>query len=152
MARGPRDVFLRHPTITTQLDSSETLNIVFDFGATVIGLLGDLAGGFLFHEALVADDRLVRDRRTEAVDRAAARDGLVSFALMLLNIIRYCTHVHIKQKRHIGEVVVSQGPLKSLVFQGLNEGVACRTDCPKFFKARDLTAPNSRRPIPVQWP
>ncbi len=53
MACGLSDVLLGHSTIATQLDSPEAVNIVFNCLWTVIGLLGDLAGRFVFHQAFV---------------------------------------------------------------------------------------------------
>src|SRR5262249_31762638 len=59
VARGLSGFLRRQATVTTQLDPPETLDIVFNLLRAVVGLLGNLAGRLLFHQALVADDRLV---------------------------------------------------------------------------------------------
>ena len=80
---SPSSVLFGHTAVTTELDSPKRLNIVFDFIEAVERLLGDLAGRFLFHQPLVANDRLVSDGTAEVMNGTPAWDGLLGFSLML---------------------------------------------------------------------
>jgi hypothetical protein len=79
------------------------LDIVFDFPRTVTGLLGDLAGGLLFHEPLGADDRLLGDGTAHVVDGPAAWEHLTGLAFVRQNIIRKCVDMNLEQERDVGE-------------------------------------------------
>src|SRR5205809_741155 len=59
---GGGDVLLAHAGTVTEMHTPQALNIVLDLLGAVKGLFSYLAGRFLFDQALVANDALVRNR------------------------------------------------------------------------------------------
>src|SRR5258705_8324 len=102
MARGLSGFLRGHAAVTTQLDAAETLDIVFDLLRAVEGLLGNLAGGLLFHQVLVADDCLVGDGATHVVDGPAAWDHLTGRTFVLHHETRQRTEANMYHQRYIG--------------------------------------------------
>jgi hypothetical protein len=88
------------------------------------GFVGYLAGGFLFHEAFVADDGFVCDRHAEVVDGASSGQGLVVLFLMSFNVFSEDGQGHRQQESQIS--VTEESAL--IVSLAAESGDACASD------------------------
>ena len=75
---------------------------MFDVLRAVECFLGDLTGRLLFHEALIADDRLVGDGTTHVVDGTTAWDQFTCIILVFQHMFRNPANGQVEQERYIG--------------------------------------------------